>query len=193
MRYDNAVFETSFGVAAQLKSSDLPEIAFSGKSNVGKSSLLNKILGRKSIARVSSMPGKTVTINFFKLDNCRFVDLPGYGYAKVSHSEKLRWAELMETYFSSGRDIRLVVQLIDMRHKPSEQDLDMIEYMNANNIPFIVALTKCDKLNKTERINQLELICGILSQYGNISVVPFSALKGDGTDELRKLIENALA
>ena len=192
MRYDNAVFETSFGVAAQLKESDLPEIAFSGKSNVGKSSLLNKILGRKSIARVSSMPGKTVTINFFKLDNCRFVDLPGYGYAKVSHNEKLRWAELMETYFSSGRDIRLVVQLIDMRHKPSEQDLDMIEYMNVNNNPFIVALTKCDKLNKTERMNQLESICGILSKYRNISVVPFSALKGDGTDELRKLIENAL-
>lgn len=192
MRYDNAVFETSFGVAAQLKNSDLPEIAFSGKSNVGKSSLLNKILGRKSIARVSSMPGKTVTINFFKLDNCRFVDLPGYGYAKVSHSEKLRWAELMETYFSSGRDIRLVVQLIDMRHKPSEQDLDMIRYMNANGIPFIVALTKCDKLNKTERMKQLELICGILAEYGEISVVPFSALKGDGTEELRNLIESAL-
>ncbi len=192
MRYDNAVFETSFGVAAQLKASDLPEIAFSGKSNVGKSSLLNKILGRKSIARVSSMPGKTVTINFFKLDNCRFVDLPGYGYAKVSHNEKLRWAELMETYFSSGRDIRLVVQLIDMRHKPSEQDLDMIEYMNANGIPFIVALTKCDKLNKTERMNQLESICTILSEYGSISVVPFSALKGDGTEELRALIEKAL-
>ena len=192
MRFDNAVFETSFGVASQLKKSDLPEIAFSGKSNVGKSSLLNKILGRKNIARVSSMPGKTVTINFFKLDSCRFVDLPGYGYAKVSHSEKLRWAELMETYFSSGRDIRLVVQLIDMRHKPSEQDLDMIEYMNANRIPFIVALTKCDKLNKTERINQLESICSALTKYGNISVVPFSALKGDGTDELRSLIEKAL-
>ena len=192
MKYDNAVFETSFGEAAQLRNSDLPEIAFSGKSNVGKSSLLNKILGRKSIARVSSMPGKTVTINFFKLDNCRFVDLPGYGYAKVSHSEKLRWAELMETYFSSGRDIRLVVQLIDMRHKPSEQDLDMIRYMNANDIPFIVALTKCDKLNKTERMKQLELICGILAEYGEISVVPFSALKGDGTEELRNLIESAL-
>lgn len=193
MKFDNAVFETSFGVAAQLRESDLPEIAFSGKSNVGKSSLLNKILGRKSIARVSSMPGKTVTVNFFKLDNCRFVDLPGYGYAKVSHSEKLRWAELMEAYFSSGRDIRLVVQLIDMRHKPSEQDLDMIEYMNVNGIPFIVALTKCDKLNKTERMKQLELICGILTKYGNISVVPFSALKGDGTEELRNLIEKALS
>ncbi|MBE6774701.1 MAG: YihA family ribosome biogenesis GTP-binding protein [Ruminococcaceae bacterium] len=193
MRFDNAVFETSFGVASQLKASDLPEIAFSGKSNVGKSSLLNKILGRKSIARVSSMPGKTVTINFFRLDNCRFVDLPGYGYAKVSHSEKLRWAELMEAYFSSGRDIRLVVQLMDMRHKPTEQDLDMLEYMKVNGIPFIVALTKCDKLNKTERMKQLETICSIISEYGNISVVPFSALKGDGTEELRGLIEKALS
>ncbi len=193
MRFDNAVFETSFGVAAQFSKSDLPEIAFSGKSNVGKSSLLNKILGRKNIARVSSVPGKTVTVNFFKLENCRFVDLPGYGYAKVSHSEKLRWAELMEAYFSQGRDIRLVVQLIDMRHKPSEQDLDMLEYMSVNGIPFIVALTKCDKLNKTERMKQLELICGILTKYGNISVVPFSALKGDGTEEIRNLIEKALS
>lgn len=192
MRYDNAVFETSFGVAAQLKTSDLPEIAFAGKSNVGKSSLLNKILGRKALARVSSMPGKTVTINFFKLDNCRFVDLPGYGYAKVSHSEKIRWAELMEAYFSSGRDLRLVVQLIDMRHAPSKQDIEMMEYMNANKIPFIVALTKCDKLNKTERMNQLESICNVITEFGNISVVPFSALKGDGVEELRELIEKAL-
>ncbi len=192
MRFDNAVFETSFGVASQLIKSDLPEIAFSGKSNVGKSSLLNKILGRKALARVSSMPGKTVTINYFRLDNCRFVDLPGYGYAKVSHSEKIRWAELMESYFSSDRNLRLVVQLIDMRHAPSKQDIEMMEYMNANGIPFIVALTKCDKLNKTERMNQLESICAEVTKFGNISVVPFSALKGDGVDELRALIEKAL-
>lgn len=192
MRYDNAVFECSFGTASQLKKSDLPEIAFSGRSNVGKSSLLNKLMGRKSLARVSSMPGKTVTINFFKLDNCRFVDLPGYGYAKVSNAEKLRWSELMEHYFSSGRDIRLVVQLVDMRHLPSKQDIEMIEYMNENRIPFVVALTKCDKLNKTERMNMLEEICSVLAKYGNISVVPFSATKGDGTEELRNLIEKYL-
>ncbi len=192
MRFDNAVFETSFGTSAQLKASDLPEIAFSGRSNVGKSSLLNRLLGRKSLARVSSMPGKTVTVNFFKLDSCRFVDLPGYGYAKVSRDEKIRWSDLMEGYFSSGRDIRLVVQLIDMRHAPSEQDIDMIEYMTQMEIPFIVALTKCDKLNKTERMNQLESICSVLAKYGNISVVPFSATKGEGADELRGLIEKAL-
>lgn len=192
MRYDNAVFETSFGVAKQLKASDLPEVAFSGRSNVGKSSLLNRLLGRKSLARVSSMPGKTVTINFFKLDSCRFVDLPGYGYAKVSHDEKIRWAELMESYFSSDRDLRLVVQLIDMRHAPSQQDIDMIEYMTEREIPFVVALTKSDKLNKGERMKQLEEICTVVAKYGNISVVPFSATKGEGVEELRRLIEKAV-
>lgn len=189
MKFDNAQFETSFGVAKQLLPSDMPEVAFSGRSNVGKSSLLNRLMNRKSLARVSSMPGKTVTINFFKLDTCRLVDLPGYGYAKVSNDEKKRWSELMETYFSSGRDIRLVVQLIDMRHAPSQQDIDMIEYMVECNIPFVVALTKADKLNKTERMNQLESICSVVAKYGNIPVVPFSATKGDGTDELRGLIE----
>ncbi len=192
MRFDNAVFETSFGTSKQLKPSDLPEIAFSGRSNVGKSSLLNRLLGRKSLARVSSMPGKTVTVNFFKLDKCRFVDLPGYGYAKVSHDEKMRWADLMEGYFSSDRDLRLVVQLIDMRHAPSQQDIDMIEYMTENGIPFVVALTKCDKLNKSERMKQLEEICGVLAKYGNINVVPFSATKGEGVEELRALISKAL-
>ena len=189
MKFDNAQFETSFGVAKQLMPSDMPEVAFSGRSNVGKSSLLNRLMNRKSLARVSSMPGKTVTINFFKLDGCRLVDLPGYGYAKVSHDEKKRWSELMETYFSTDRDIRLVVQLVDMRHPPSQQDIDMIEYMVECKIPFILALTKADKLNKTERMKQLELICSVVTKYGNIPVVPFSATKGDGTEELRALIE----
>ncbi|MGN1195144.1 MAG: ribosome biogenesis GTP-binding protein YihA/YsxC [Acutalibacteraceae bacterium] len=193
MRFDNAQFEASYGTEKQLTASTMPEIAFSGRSNVGKSSLLNKLLGRKSLARVSSMPGKTVTINMFRLDSCRFVDLPGYGYAKVSRDEKIRWSSLMEAYFNSGRDIRLVVQLIDMRHDPTKQDIEMIEFMNANDIPFIVALTKCDKLNKTERMNQLMSICGVLTKYGNISVIPFSAVKGDGVDEIRGHIERAVA
>ena len=193
MRFDNAQFEASYGTEKQLTASSMPEIAFSGRSNVGKSSLLNKLLGRKSLARVSSMPGKTVTINMFRLDSCRFADLPGYGYAKVSRDEKIRWSALMEAYFNSGRDIRLVVQLIDMRHDPTKQDLEMIEFMNAKHIPFIVALTKCDKLNKTERMNQLMSICGVLTKYGNISVIPFSAVKGDGVDEIRGHIERAVA
>ena len=193
MRFDNAQFEASYGTEKQLTASSMPEIAFSGRSNVGKSSLLNKLLGRKSLARVSSMPGKTVTINRVRLDSCRFADLPGYGYAKVSRDEKIRWSALMEAYFNSGRDIRLVVQLIDMRHDPTKQDLEMIEFMNANRIPFIVALTKCDKLNKTERMNQLMSICGVLTKYGNISVIPFSAVKGDGVDEIRGHIERAVA
>lgn len=192
MKFDNAVFEAAFGTPGQLKGSDVPEIAFSGRSNVGKSSLLNKLLGRKALARVSSVPGKTVTINFFRLDNCRFVDLPGYGYAKVPDKEKLRWAKLMESYFRSERDLRLIVQLIDMRHEPSKLDIEMIEYMVENQLPFVVALTKCDKLNKTERSEMLMKICSILTKFGNISVVPFSAVKGDGVDELRGLIEKAL-
>lgn len=193
MRFDQVQFEASYGTEKQLAPSSMPEIAFSGRSNVGKSSLLNKLLGRKSLARVSSMPGKTVTINMFRLESCLFADLPGYGYAKVSRDEKIRWSKLMEAYFNSGRDIRLVVQLIDMRHDPTKQDLEMIEFMNANGIPFIVALTKCDKLNKTERMNRLMSICGVLTQYGNISIIPFSAVKGDGVDEIRGHIERAVA
>ena len=184
MKFDNAQFETSFGVAKQLMPSDMPEVAFSGRSNVGKSSLLNKLMNRKSLARVSSMPGKTVTINFFKLDTCRLVDLPGYGYAKVSHDEKIRWSELMEAYFSSGRDIRLVVQLIDMRHAPSQQDIDMIDYMVQCNIPFVVALTKADKLNKTDRMKQLEKIANDEVLAEGTTIIPFSSHTGEGKMEL---------
>ena len=122
MNYNNAAFEKAFGTFEQLESSDLPEVCFSGRSNVGKSSLINKVLNRKSLARVSSQPGKTVTINFYKLDALRLVDLPGYGYAKVPFREKDRWSTLMEGYFRSGRDIRMVFQLVDMRHSPTEFD-----------------------------------------------------------------------
>lgn len=192
IKYESAQFETSFGRADQLKLSDMPEIAFAGKSNVGKSSLLNKILNRKNIARVSSMPGKTVTINFFRLNNCRFVDLPGYGYAKVSRDEKMRWAELMETYFKSGRNIKLVVQLLDMRHLPTQDDLDMIDFLVSTGYEFVTVLTKCDKLNKTQRSEMLMNICEELTKHGCTRVIPFSALKGDGTQDIRKVIEDAV-
>lgn len=192
IKYETVQFETSFGRPEQLIKSDMPEIAFAGKSNVGKSSLLNKVLNRKSIARVSSMPGKTVTINFFKLNCCRFVDLPGYGYAKVSRDEKLRWAELMESYFKSDRDIRLVVQLLDMRHMPTKDDLDMLEFLKATGQSFIVVLTKCDKLNKTQRADMMMKICTEVAKFGEIPVIAFSALNGEGTSEVRAQLEKAL-
>ena len=146
MNYNNAKFERSYGISAQLPDSVEPEIAFAGRSNVGKSSLLNKVFNRKSLARVSSVPGKTITINFYDVDGCKFVDLPGYGYAKISRDEKERFGELMEGYFQSGRNIKLVVQLVDMRHKPSQDDYGMIEFMKQMNIPFVIAMTKSDKL-----------------------------------------------
>ena len=193
MKYESFVFETSFGTAAQLKPSDMPEIAFSGRSNVGKSSLLNKLLGRKNLARVSSVPGKTATINFFKGDGVRFVDLPGYGYAKVSRGEKARWSELMEQYFRMPRDLRLVVQLVDMRHPVTADDRSMMDYMTFHQIPFVVVMTKCDKLNKGETDARLQAIEGELEGYTPLEVIPFSALHGDGVPELKRVIENALA
>ena len=146
MNYNKAEFEKAFGISSQLPQSISPEIAFSGRSNVGKSSLLNKLFNRKSLARVSSVPGKTITINFYNVDDCKFVDLPGYGYAKLSKTERDRFGELMEGYFQSGRNIKLVVQLVDMRHKPSQDDFGMIDFMQQMNIPFIIACTKADKL-----------------------------------------------
>ena len=129
MRFDKVKYEASYGTAQQLPKSDDTDIAFAGRSNVGKSSMLNKILNRKNLARVSSVPGKTVTVNFFDCDGVKLVDLPGYGYAKVNFNEKKRWADLMEGYFTSGRNIRLVVQLTDMRHPVTKDDLDMMRFM----------------------------------------------------------------
>lgn len=192
MKYESFTFETSFGVSAQLKASEMPEIAFAGRSNVGKSSLLNKLLNRKNLARVSSVPGKTATINFFKGDGVRFVDLPGYGYAKVSRDEKARWGSLMEHYFGSGRDIRLVVQLTDMRHPITADDRDMLDFLTYHHIPFAVVMTKADKLNKTETAKRMEEIQAELAPYAPQAVIPFSALKGTGVPELKRVIEASL-
>ena len=192
MRYDKFEFETSFGVSAQLKASDMPEIAFAGRSNVGKSSLLNKMLNRKNLARVSSVPGKTATINFYKGDGVRFVDLPGYGYAKVARDEKKRWGELMEDYFRTGRDIRLVVQLTDMRHPVTADDISMMEFMKYNEIPFVVVMTKSDKLNKTQYKERLSAIEEELKDFGSVVKIPFSALNGEGVQALKEEIEKYL-
>ncbi len=192
MRFDNFVFETSFGVKGQLQNSDLPEIAFSGRSNVGKSSLINKLLNRKNLARTSSVPGKTATINFFKGDEIRLVDLPGYGYAKVPKAEKDRWAKLMETYFASGRDIRLVVQIIDMRHKPSDLDYDMLNFLKAHKMNFVIAMTKADKLKKMQKLKRLEELEEELADYGDYKKIPCSALTGEGIEELQELIAQSV-
>lgn len=192
MNYNKAEFETSFGTLSQLPPSDITEIAFSGRSNVGKSSLINKLLNRKNLARVSSVPGKTITINFYKVDGVRFVDLPGYGYAKVSFDEKKRWSELMEGYFNSNRNLKLVVQLVDMRHPITKDDCDMIEFLIYHKYNFVIAATKCDKLNKKEyecRVNELSQE---LEQLGECKVIPFSSVKGQGVDELKKEIEQNL-
>ena len=193
MNYNNAIFEKSFGTAEQLEASDLPEICFCGRSNVGKSSLINRVLGRKSIARVSSKPGKTVTVNFYRVGDFRLVDLPGYGYAKVPFSEKSRWAELMESYFRSGRNIKMAFQLIDMRHPATEFDISMLDFMSQVGIPYTVVLTKSDKLNKTETQNRLALIKEELGDFADgVQIIPFSAQKNDGVEELREVIENSL-
>lgn len=193
MNYNKVFYEASYGTSKQLPKSDLPEITFSGRSNVGKSSLMNKIFNRKSLVRVSSVPGKTITVNFFRVENVRFVDLPGYGYAKLPDKEKVRFADLMENYFNSSRDIRLVVQLVDMRHKPSNDDIGMISFLKENGFNFAVAMTKADKLNKTEFAKQKESISALLADMGvDVPVIPFSAMNGMGVDEIKKVIEGVI-
>lgn len=188
MNFNKAEFNSAFGISSQLPISDVPEIAFAGRSNVGKSSLLNKLFNRKNLARVSSVPGKTITINFYNVDGNRFVDLPGYGYAKISKQERDRFGELMEGYFQSSRQIELVVQLIDMRHSPSKDDFNMISFMEQMNVPFIVVLTKADKLKKKEFESRSKLIFDELKNP-DYPVIPFSAVTGLGVNEIKKTIE----
>ncbi len=193
MNYNKVEFEAAFGTLKQIPQSDLPEIVFAGRSNVGKSSMLNRLFNRKNLARVSSMPGKTITINFFKVEDVRIVDLPGYGYAKVAKGEKRRWAEMMEGYFQSPRNIKLVVQLVDMRHKPSEDDYVMMRFLQDAGLPFIVAATKSDKLNKTQYNERKNALREELAEFGdNLTILPFSSEKGEGAEELKKIIESVL-
>ena len=193
MNYNKVEFEAAFGTLRQIPQSDLPEIVFAGRSNVGKSSMLNKLFNRKNLARVSSMPGKTITVNFFKVEDVRIVDLPGYGYAKVAKGEKRRWAEMMEGYFQSPRNIKLVVQLVDMRHKPSEDDYIMMRYLQDAGLPFIVAATKCDKLNKTQYNDRVAGLREELKEFGDdLVIIPFSSEKGNGVDDLKAQIEKII-
>ncbi|MEG0895001.1 MAG: ribosome biogenesis GTP-binding protein YihA/YsxC [Oscillospiraceae bacterium] len=187
MNFNKAEFTASYGISKQLPKSEKLEIAFAGRSNVGKSSAINKIFNRKNLARTSSVPGKTATINFFDCENVTFVDLPGYGYAKVGKSEKHRWSELIEGYFNQERNLALVILLIDMRHSATKLDLDMLDYLVEREIPFLVLLTKCDKLNKTETQERLE---GFAQEfpYEDITMIRFSSLNATGVEEIRKVI-----
>ncbi len=190
MNYNNAVFHASYGKYSQIPPCEKIEIAFAGRSNVGKSTLINKIFNRKALARVSSVPGKTATINFFSLENIYFADLPGYGYAKVAKTEKERWSGLIEGYLNSDRDIRLVFLLIDMRHKPSADDLQMIEYLVAKELPFVIILTKADKLKKMQRIERMKAFEQEIPYFEDIHIVPFSSQTFEGVEEVRAIIED---
>ena len=188
MNFNKAEFVTSFGSFSQLPAPERIEIAFSGRSNVGKSSLINKLFNRKNLARVSAVPGKTATINFYKADNIFIVDLPGYGYAKVAKSEKKRWNELIGGYLSAERELALVVQLVDFRHPPTNDDLQMINALIDGEIPFIIALTKSDKLSKNQRKERRELLKTELPCSEDLTIIETSADTGEGIDELRAII-----
>jgi GTP-binding protein len=187
--FSKVEFERSFGVASQLIRSSCGEIVFAGRSNVGKSSLINKICNRKKLARVSSIPGKTITVNFYIAGNFRFVDLPGYGYAKAAKSEQARWSDLINSYFAGNRDIRQLFLLIDLRHKPSDEDMLMVEMLKNLEIPFVFVLTKADKIAKTKVDEQARFVVSFFKNREDIPRIPFSAVVGQGVREIRDIIE----
>ncbi len=184
MNLHNAEFVRSVTAVADCPKDDLPQIAFAGKSNVGKSSVINKLLLRKNFARVGEAPGKTTHINFFRIDEAMYlVDLPGYGYAKVPQKEKERWGRLMEDFFASGL-FRLGVMIVDSRHKPTADDVTMAEWFKASGCPLVVVANKLDKLKKSEIEPNLSLIRATLALPDDVHIIPFSAEKGQGRDEL---------
>lgn len=188
MNFQNVEFLISAAAPKDFPSNRLPEIAFAGKSNVGKSSVINRLLQRKNFARVGDKPGKTVHVNYFTLDRkCYLVDLPGYGFAKVSQSEKERWGKLMEDYFAANR-ITLGILIVDYRHPPTNNDITMARWFLDSGCPFAVVANKMDKLKKSELVPNLQLIRQDLELPDNCPVIPFSAEKGDGRDALVKLI-----
>ncbi|MDR3345419.1 MAG: ribosome biogenesis GTP-binding protein YihA/YsxC [Oscillospiraceae bacterium] len=200
MNFSKIEYLASYGTAKQLPPSTLPEVIFSGRSNVGKSSLINRICGRKNLARVSGQPGKTGTINFYgeapqgkTIDSAAYlVDLPGYGYAKTSFAEKKRWAELVEGYFAQTRNVAVLVQLVDFRHAITQLDRQMLSFCTERGISFLIAATKCDKLNKTERAARTAALAGETAEYPFTACLQVSAQTGEGMDELRSAIDAAL-
>lgn len=190
MKINTSDLEAVAVKAAQYPPDDLPEIAFAGRSNVGKSSLLNLITGRKALARVSGSPGKTRTINFYRCnDRFRIVDLPGYGYAKISRSESEKWGAMMEAYLEGRENLIKVVQLVDIRHEPSVQDVQMYDYLKYHELDGIVVATKADKIGKNEKARAIKRIASSLGMSEEDIVIPVSSLKKSGHEELLDTIE----
>jgi GTP-binding protein len=188
INFNNASLKISAGFLHQIPN-DKPHIVFSGRSNVGKSSLINKLVNRNKLARTSSAPGKTITINFYDIDGAfYFVDLPGYGYAKRSEAEKKKWSELVEGYFKSKTDILAVLQLIDLKVGATKDDIIMFEYMNGAGLPYAVAATKADKLNKTDREKNFRNLRENKTIGKDCEIIAFSTLTGEGVKELQSLI-----
>ena len=193
MNYNKADFIASYGISSQLPESDRPELSFSGRSNVGKSSLINKLCNRRSLARTSQTPGKTRLINAFLLnDSFHLIDLPGYGFAKVDKQEKLRWGKMMQDYFEQSDELRHVLCLVDIRHEPTEDDKQMNLFLRQMGIPFTVIATKADKISRGARQKQLAPICrALLVQPWE--VICWSSEDGTGRDQLLTLLEKVLA
>ena len=188
MNFHNVEFLISAAAPKDFHKNRLPEIAFAGKSNVGKSSVINRVLNRKNFARVGEKPGKTIHVNYFTIDKkCYFVDLPGYGYAQVSQKEKERWGKLMEDYFAAGR-IDLGVMIVDHRHAPTNNDITMARWFIESGCPFVVVANKLDKVKKSEVQSNLATIREDLELPEGTPIISFSAEKGNGKDELVKLI-----
>lgn len=190
INYQLAHFVASYGKASQIPPSTCPEVSFVGRSNVGKSSIMNKIFGRKGLVKVSSTPGKTANVNFFEADGVHFIDLPGYGYAQRSKAERVRWAQLIGDFFELERSFNLVVSLIDIRHDPTQLDLQMINYLQEGEFPFVVALTKADKLSRGKQAQQAAAIKRQLSVPAE-DIIITSSETGLGIDKLKSRIEAA--
>lgn len=188
MNFQIVDFLISAASSRDFPAERLPEIAFAGKSNVGKSSVINRLLQRKNFARVGEKPGKTIHVNYFVVDKkCYFVDLPGYGFAKVSQAEKDRWGKLMEAYFASQR-IDLGVMIVDARHAPTNNDITMAHWFLDSGCPFVVVANKLDKVKKSEIVKNLQTIRADLELPEECAVIPFSAEKGDGREELVRYV-----
>ena len=193
MKIKSAELETVCGITSVLPANTLPELAFAGRSNVGKSSLINKLLNRKSLARTSSQPGKTQTINFYRINQAfYFVDLPGYGYAKVSKEIKEKWGRMIERYLQTSAQLKNIFLLLDIRHAPTENDRQMYAWIRAQGAEPVIILTKADKIKRNQLAKQQKLIAASLGAGAGTVMIPFSALTGQGTEEIWQYIETAV-